>query len=353
MIEYKAGNLLAEEVEALINTVNCVGVMGRGVALQFKKKYPQNYKAYATACKQNEVQPGRMFIVQISQLINPKYIINFPTKRHWKGKSRLEDIDAGLQSLVKEIQKRGISSIAMPLLGCGLGGLDWKEVKPRIEAAFADLSNISVVIFEPNTISKTVNDNFSTDVPAMTQGRATLVALMQRYLAGLLDPFISLLEAQKLMYFLQEAGQPLRLNYKAHLYGPYADNLRHVLKRVEGHLISGYADGDEPNRQLTLVSKAAEDALAFLHNEPEVFERFNRVVDLVDGFETPFGLELLATVHWVVTKQEATSPEDALIKVYAWNERKKQFSERQIRLAYETLNEKKWFARHDSKPDAL
>jgi hypothetical protein len=152
-----------------------------------------------------------------------------------------------------------------------------------------------------------------------------------------------LLEVQKLMYFLQEAGQPLRLNYKAHIYGPYADNLRHVLQKVEGHLISGYASGgDEPTKQLTLVPKAAEDALAFLHHEPEVTTRFDRVVDLVDGFETSFGLELLATVHWVVAKQEATTPEEALQKVYVWNARKRQFSERQVHLAYKTLQDKGW-----------
>jgi O-acetyl-ADP-ribose deacetylase (regulator of RNase III) len=178
MIEYKTGNLLAEDVEALINTVNCVGVMGRGVALQFKTKYPQNYKAYKAACKQDEVQPGKMFIVQISQLINPKYIINFPTKRHWRGKSRLEYIDAGLQSLLSEIQKRGIQSIAMPPLGCGLGGLDWAEVKLRIEGAFAALPNVHVVIFAPSATHEIVNENISTDAPEMTQGRVALVALM-------------------------------------------------------------------------------------------------------------------------------------------------------------------------------
>jgi O-acetyl-ADP-ribose deacetylase (regulator of RNase III) len=345
MITFKTGNLLAEPAEALVNTVNCVGVMGRGVALQFKTIYPQNFKAYAAACKREEVQPGKMFIFQISQLTNPKYIINFPTKRHWKGKSRIEDITSGLQDLVEEVKTRSIQSIALPPLGCGLGGLDWQQVKPMIEAAFAALPNVQVMIFEPNAAHDTATQNISSDVPNMTEGRAALVALMKRYLDGLLDPFISLLEVQKLMYFLQEAGQPLKLQYTKHHYGPYAHNLGKVLQKIEGHFTAGYANGgDDPTKQLTLVPKAAEDAFAFLSSQPDVTERFDRVAALVDGFETPFGLELLATVHWVVSCDGASSPEQAQQKVYGWNKRKKQFSERQIHLAYQTLLDKGWIA---------
>jgi O-acetyl-ADP-ribose deacetylase (regulator of RNase III) len=344
MIEYKTGNLLVEPVEALVNTVNCVGVMGRGVALQFKNKYAQNYKAYAVACKQGEVQPGQMFVVQISQLTNPRYIINFPTKRHWRGKSRIEDIQSGLLALAQEVTDRNIQSLALPPLGCGLGGLPWSEVKPLIQSVFANLPNVQVVVFEPSAEHETVNHNISTDVPKMTPGRAALVALMKRYLDGLLDPFISLLEVHKLMYFLQEAKQPLNLRYVKGYYGPYSENLGKVLQKIEGHMISGYANGgDEPTKQLTIVPKASDDAVAFLENYPEDTSRFDRVANLVEGFETPFGLELLATVHWVVKEENAVSSEDALQKVYAWNSRKKQFSERQIQLAYQTLEEKGWF----------
>lgn len=148
MIERKTGDILTEEAEALVNTVNCVGIMGRGIALQFKKAFPENYKSYATACKRNEVQPGRMFVFETGQLTNPCYIINFPTKRHWRGKSRMEDIDAGLVALAEEIRSRNIRSIAIPPLGSGLGGLNWSEVRPRIEAALQELSDLKVVIFE-------------------------------------------------------------------------------------------------------------------------------------------------------------------------------------------------------------
>lgn len=151
MIEYKKGDILREDVEALVNPVNCVGVMGRGLALQFKKAFPENFKAYAAACERNEVQPGRMFIFRTGQLTNSKYIINFPTKRHWRDKSRIEDIDSGLVALANEISSRNIHSIAIPPLGSGLGGLDWTNVRPRIESSLRILDHVKVVIFQPMT----------------------------------------------------------------------------------------------------------------------------------------------------------------------------------------------------------
>jgi O-acetyl-ADP-ribose deacetylase (regulator of RNase III) len=187
MIEYKHGDILLEDAEAIINTVNCEGVMGRGIALQFKNSYPENFKAYAKACKNNEVQPGRMFVFETGQLTNPHYIINFPTKRHWRGNSRMEDIEAGLKALVATIQQYNIGSIAIPPLGSGLGGLNRSSVKRRIEAALQPLSNVRVIIFEPKGAPDEVAKN--SKVPAMTPGRAALVELINRYLNGLLDPF--------------------------------------------------------------------------------------------------------------------------------------------------------------------
>jgi O-acetyl-ADP-ribose deacetylase (regulator of RNase III) len=345
MIEYKKGNILAEDVEAIINTVNCVGIMGRGIALQFKNAFPENFKAYAAACKRDEVQPGRMFIYATNRLTNPQYIINFPTKRHWKGKSRMEDIDAGLTALADEIRTRKIRSIAIPPLGSGLGGLDWSKVRPRIEAKLRDIADLRVIIFEPSEVLADERSNSSSAVPKMTAGRAALVGLMQRYLAGLLDPFISLLEVHKLMYFLQTAEEPLQLKYIKGPYGPYADNLRHVLKAVEGHLVSGYADGgDAPDKQLELVPGALEDARTFLTDKTETVSRMNKVFDLVEGFESPFGLELLATVHWIVTHEQPKDIDDIATKTYAWNDRKRQFSRRQIALAANVLAQKGWIS---------
>lgn len=345
MIEYKKGDILSEDAEALVNTVNCVGIMGRGIALQFKNAFPENFRAYAAACKRDEVQPGKMFVFETGQLTNPRYIINFPTKRHWKGKSRMGDIDAGLIALAETIRSRNIQSIAIPPLGSGLGGLDWSELRPRIEATLRQFGDLKVVLFEPGGAVSDKRVNRSSNIPKMTSGRAALVGLMHRYLGGLLDPFITLLEVHKLMYFMQQAGEPLRLSFTKGPYGPYAENLRHVLTAVEGHLVFGYANGgDAPDKQVKLVPGAVDDAVAFLKNRAETQARFERVSDLVEGFESPFGLELLSTVHWIASNEPVSSVDDIVSRVYAWNDRKQQFSLRQIALAVDVLSRKGWIS---------
>ncbi|WP_439259437.1 type II toxin-antitoxin system antitoxin DNA ADP-ribosyl glycohydrolase DarG [Lonepinella sp. BR2930] len=345
MIKYQTGNIFDSEVEALVNTVNCVGVMGRGIALQFKNKYPDNFKSYQQACKNEQVKPGQMFVFDTKQLVLPKWIINFPTKRHWRGKSRIEDIESGLQDLISVVQNNHIHSIAIPPLGAGLGGLAWQEVRQLIEKTLSNLEGVEVLVYEPNGAPASDKMIHATQVPQMTAGRAALIELMHRYLNGLLDPFISLLELHKLMYFMQESGENLRLNYIKHHYGPYAENLRHVLNAIEGYFISGYADGgDMPEKPLQLVPGAIEDAKQFLEQHTKSYERYEQVARLVDGFESSYGLELLATVHWVA-KKEGIQHKDSLIKqVHSWNERKKVFTPRQIDIAYERLLNQGWLA---------
>ena len=344
MIEFKTGDIIAEEAEALVNTINCVGVMGRGIALQFKKAFPKNFESYAAACKRSEVQPGRMYVFETGQLY-PNYIINFPTKRHWRGKSRIEDIEAGLAALANEIRERKIRSIAIPPLGSGLGGLDWSMVRPRIESMLREFDDLKVVVFEPGGGPSDKRGFQAKEVPKMTAGRAALVGLMDRYIRALLDPFVTLLEVHKLLYFMQKSGEPLRLKYQKAPYGPYAENLRHVLHEIEGYFISGYADGgDAPSKQLELVPGATEDAASFLENHPATRSRFNKVADLVEGFESSFGLELLATVHWIAAEDPTATTEEVIAGAYAWDERKRQFTERQIKLALNVLKEKGWLA---------
>ena len=343
MIEFKTGDLFAEDVEALVNSVNCVGVMGRGIALQFKNAFPENFKAYADACKRKEVEPGRMFVHQLHRMANPRYIVNFPTKRHWRGQSRIEDIEAGLAALVSEIRERNVRSIAIPPLGSDLGGLDWPVVRARITNALQDLGDVRVVVFEAGSAPADGRPNRSTPVPALTQGRASLVSLTQQYIDGLLDPFITLLEVHKLMYFLQAAGEPLKLKFQRGTYGPYAENLRHVLKAIEGHLVSGYRDtGDSPGQELELVPGAVEDASAFLQGCPETRQRLERISELVAGFESSFGLELLSTVHWVAGERSPVSESQVIADTYAWGHRKRQFSKRQIQLALRVLRNHGW-----------
>lgn len=343
MIYFTTGNLFDTPVDALVNTVNCVGVMGRGIALQFKKSYPDNFKEYAKACKEEEVIPGKMFVHSTGRLTSPSFIINFPTKRHWKGASSLEDIETGLKDLVSVIQKNGITSIAIPPLGCGLGGLDWTVVKSRIEEALKDLTNVEIVVYEPNGAPEPSQMARNKKVPKITPGRAALITLMNHYLQALLDPEITLLELHKLMYFLQESGQPLKLDYGKAEFGPYANNLRHVLNELEGYMISGYADGgDNPRKPLSLIPGAIKDALHHLEQDQDMKKHMDQVVDLVQGFESAFGLELLATVHWVAKHEKIQSKEDIHRGVYNWNDHKKIFSPHHIDIAYDTLKRKNW-----------
>lgn len=178
----------------------------------------------------------------------------------------------------------------------------------------------------------------------MTSGRAALVGLMRRYLDGFMDPFVTLLEIHKLMYFMQYAGEPLRLEFRAAHYGPYAENLRHVLRAMEGHMISGYVDdGDKPDSELNLLPGAAEEALAFLEKHPASRKRFEKVADLVEGFESSFGLELLSTVHWLVDHDESIkNRQDLVNRMYNWSDGKRQFTPRQIGIAADTLARKGW-----------
>jgi len=296
MIKLVAGNLLKAEAEALVNTVNTVGVMGKGIALQFKQAYPDNYEEYRRACNHHEVRPGKMFVFATDKLVNPKYIINFPTKRHWKGKSRMEDIEAGLKALVEVVKEAGIHSIAVPPLGCGSGGLHWDEVKLLIEAAFRDLPDVTVMLFKPEGAPEAEEMRVDTKKPAMTPGRAALFGLLERY--AMPGYRLTLLEIQKLAYFLQAAGEPLRLNFVRGKYGPYAETLHHVLQRVEGHFIRGYGDRSR-NASIRLLPGATDEANAFLEDHNDTLQRLDRVGRLIEGFESPYGMELLATVHWL------------------------------------------------------
>lgn len=342
MIEETTGNILDSDAEAVVNTVNCVGVMGRGIALQFKQAYPDNFRDYAQACKKGKVRPGQMFVVPTSLMMNPKYIINFPTKRHWKGKSKIEDIEVGLVALVEEIRHRKIKSVAVPPLGCGSGGLDWSHVRPLITSAFADMSNVRVVLFTPQGAPKAETMPVATKEASMTRARALFVKLIEKYcLPGYR---LSLLEVQKLAYFLQEAGEQLRLKYVKHSYGPYADNLNHVLQRIEGHFIRGYGDRSK-GAQIRLLPRAAKHADAFLAGDADATKRLQRVSRLIEGFETPYGMELLATVHWVAKDDPAISTDDDAIiaAVRNWSKRKRErFRPDHICKTAKRLRDERW-----------
>ena len=348
MIVDAKGNLLAAPAEAHVNTVNTVGVMGAGVALQFRQAYPEMFRAYAAACKAGEVQPGRMHIFERATFDNPKFIINFPTKRHWRGKSHMEDIEAGLQALVADVRRLRIKSIALPPLGCGNGGLDWEVVRPLIERAFARLPEVEVQLYSPASAPKVDEIRINTERPALTRGRSLVILLLDRYF--LPGYRVSLLEIQKLAYFLQEAGEDLRLKYERGQYGPYAESLHHVLQRMEGHYTRGYGDRTAKARtEISLLPGAAEAAAPIAAASQEANARLSAVSALITGFESPYGMELLSTVHWV-SKEHSTaarSPESAAEFVHAWSARKAAlFPERDIRVAWLRLKDLGWLPSH-------
>ncbi len=254
----------------------------------------------------------------------------------------MTDIEAGLKALVAEVHKYDIHSIAIPPLGCGLGGLPWADVRARIQAAFLGLTEVQVLLYEPKGAPPAEKMVHSKKVPNLTVGRAALLVLMRRYLAAVMDPFVTLLEIHKLMYFMQEAGEDLKLQCNKGLYGPYAQNLRHVLSLMEGHFITGYSDAeDNPEKQINLLPEVLPQAEGFLENHPSTRKHFQRVVDLISGFETPFGMELLSTVHWVANREGVTTADQAVSKTYSWNDRKRMFREKHIRLAWWDILERK------------
>ena len=343
-IKIETGDLLKQDgIDAIVNTVNCVGIMGKGIALQFKRKWPDNFKAYEGACKRGEVVPGKMHVFDSGGLIKPNFIINFPTKNHWKERSKLSYIDDGLHDLINQIERLHIRSIAIPPLGCGNGGLDWEEVRPRIEKAFQALPNVTVHLFPPGATPDAKSMETGTKKPRMTRGRAAILKLLEVYKE--LNYGLSKIEIQKLAYFLQISGEDLKLKFEAHHYGPYAAQLEHALQNMEGHYIRGIGDG-VAMPDIEPIEGALSQAEEFLAaaEGTGLNEKIDRIDDLIAGFKTPYGLELLASVQWVATHEPfARNETEALRAVQMWNERKKTLMEADhVAAAWQRLSECQW-----------
>ncbi|NLH98865.1 MAG: macro domain-containing protein [Chthonomonadales bacterium] len=317
MVVYKQGNLLDEPAEALVNTVNEVGVMGKGIALMFKEAFPANTAAYEAACKAREVQVGRVLVTQNPALVGPRFIVNFPTKKHWRQPSRIEWIRDGLADLVRIVRELGIRSIAIPPLGCGNGGLDWGEVRPLIEEAFAGLPEVSVVVYEPTRVYQ--NTLKPSGVATLTPARALVAELVRRY--GVLGFDCTLLEVHKLVWFLQRiirrttAPDPLRLSFSASKYGPYAERLRHLLDGLDGSYLRcerRLADA-RPFDEIEFVESERDTVMGYVNtNAQEYLEALEQTAALVDGFESPLGLELLATVDWMLLEMRCEASVEGL-----------------------------------------
>ena len=311
MIRFTQGNLLETAADAVVNTVNTVGVMGKGVALMFKEKFPENYKAYAAACKRGEVEIGRMFVTASPELSGPRWIINFPTKKHWRHPSKVEWIAEGLKDLRAVIDEKNIRSIAIPPLGSGNGGLEWATVRSLIESALGDMPDIDVLVFEPT--AKYQNVAKGRGVEKLTPARALIAEMIRRY--SILGLECSVLEVQKLAWMLTRViercglADPLKLSFDANRYGPYAAELRHLLNALDGSYLhcekrmadalpfdTVYFDRDWQARLSAFFATSAGAAYV---------EAVNKTDEVIDGFQSPLGMEALATVDWLLTRERA------------------------------------------------
>lgn len=309
MITFTQGNLLEARVEALVNTVNTVGVMGKGIAL-IKDRFAENFRLYAAACKTKQVQTGKMFVTEVHELDGPRWIVNFPTKQHWRAPSQMAWVVDGLQDLRHFLIEQQVKSIAIPPLGAGNGRLEWTDVREQIEAALGDLDT-EILVFEPTPQYQNVAKRAG--VEKLTPARALIAELVRRY--WVLGMECSLLEIQKLAWFLERAierfspgDNPLNLQFVAHQYGPYANRLAHLLNNLDGsylHCEKRISDADPLDVIWFDDARKAFLQTYLKSDEAQPYtEALEYTAALIDGFESPFGMELLATVDWLLTKEE-------------------------------------------------
>ncbi|MEQ3648444.1 macro domain-containing protein [Hyphomonas sp.] len=319
MLHFTNGNLLDAEVEALVNTVNTVGVMGKGIALMFKEAFPENYKQYKDACKVNAVSTGEMFVTErLDLMASPRWIINFPTKEHWRSPSQMSWIVDGLQDLKRVIAKNGIRSIAIPPLGSGNGGLNWADVRAEIVQALGELHGVEIIIYEPTRQYQNVAKK--TGVQKLTPARALMAELVRRY--AVLGIQCTLLEVQKLAYVLERqiesrgTHNPLDLRFEANKFGPYADRLSHLMNALDGSYIQcdkRIADASPFDIVRFNEDKADRVSVFLKSDEAKPYaDALRATVDLIDGFESPLGMELLATIDWLINKEGVMPERDAV-----------------------------------------
>lgn len=341
MIIFKTGDLLQSEAEALVNTVNTVGVMGKGIALQFKEAFPNNNKAYMAACKKGELAPGKLFAIWDNNLHSGrKFIINFPTKVHWRNPSKYEYIEQGLDALRDLLGKENIKSVAIPPLGSGNGGLDWAKVKPMIVAKLSDL-DLEVLVYEPNVAIKSLLQQQETKKASkLTPARAALLYALFAYESN--GEYSSLFAANKLAYFLQRKGQRLNLQFKPHYYGPYAIGVEKVLYDMNGIYLKGLEQGEaKPFEPLQLNYEKWEEVNDFVHHkmESEDAQRVRELIQFLSGYTSELSLEILASVDYILADHPNYSLEEVVAAIAGWNMRKRElFKKDYIQSAYDYLN---------------
>lgn len=320
MIEYTIGNLFESDAEALVNTVNTVGVMGKGVALQFKKNFHNNYKAYVEACKNGDVQIGRMFVVRDHSLLGEKLIVNFPTKTDWRKPSEYEYVERGLDALVDTIRQYGIKSIAIPPLGAGNGGLHWDRVKKMIEEKLVAL-DVRIIVYEP---SQQIKEQLAKERVKLTDARALLLYVLFDLVRH--GEYVSEFSCEKVCYFLQRFGAKkyFKLEYIPYYYGPYSGKVRHVLYALNGSYIMGYSDMDKKAfSPLNLIPDCWNEVSQYVESKSELKEIAERTMAFLRGFYSDFALELLSSIDFLLQSGQATDRQSVIDGLNSWNDRKR------------------------------
>ena len=340
MIHYKTGNLLESEAEALVNTVNTMGVMGKGIALQFKNMFPNNFKLYSHACKNNEVKVGKLFITEEEALLaGKKIIINFPTKTNWRLPSEYQYIESGLVDLVLAIKERNIKSIAIPPLGSGNGGLDWNKVKLLLEKYLGDL-DCQIYVYEPSSV---IQEALKKERVKLTPARAMLLSVLYELVRN--GEFVSEFSSEKIAYFLQRFGasDTFKLEFQPNFYGPYSGKVKHVLYYLNGSYIMGYSSKDKkPFEELGLTPDGESEVNDFLSiPENSVYKAIvEKTKSFLAGFYSPFGLELLSTIDFIIFEKNAKTSEAITKELENWSDRKKTLftNPKFIEIAIKNLN---------------
>jgi len=320
MIRYIKGNILESNAQALVNTVNTVGVMGKGIALQFKKAFPLNYKLYKKACKNKEIDIGKLFVTKEETLNGEKIIINFPTKTDWRKPSEYEYIEKGLDNLIKIIKELKIKSIALPPLGSGNGGLVWENVKRIIEEKLKDI-DIDIFIYEP---TKDIIEKLKTERVKLTPGRAMLLYMFYELIKN--GEFVSEFSAEKICYFLQKFGGKkfLNLQFKPYFYGPYSGKVKYVLYHLNGSYITGYsAMNKKPFEPIFIIPDGYNDVISFIESNPELKKIVTTTSEFLNGFYSDFALELLSSIDWIIQEKRILDVNGIKKELESWNKRKR------------------------------
>lgn len=320
MIKYVTGNILDSDSEALINTVNTDGIMGKGIALQFKKAFPANFKLYQKACKDKIVDIGKLLITKDSSLASgTKFIINFPTKKSWRKPSEYSFIESGLDDLLRVTQLNNIKSIAIPPLGAGNGGLEWEKVKNIIERKLSS-SNMNILIYEPNSVIK---EHLKTERIKLTDARALLLYVLYDLVKN--GEYVSEFSSEKICYFLQRLGarKYFKLNFIPNFYGPYSGKVKYVLNVLNGSYIMGYSDMNKrPFEPLTLVADGYEDVKKHIENDKDLLEIAQRTTEFLNGFYSDFALELLSSLDFLSLQLETYDLGELTKRLESWSDRK-------------------------------